>query len=122
MKQQQKSLDMGTKLLDYVKVYDKLVPDDFCQSILETFGESDHQYIDREQRPSFTQLELHPCHIRLWATPLQISVLIHIVFSLFFLRIRVYFNFSNFTTCHGFIAFYWCYFIIFLSFVKSLFL
>jgi len=58
MKQQQKSLDMATKLLDYVKVYDKLVPDDFCQSILETFGESDHQYIDREQRPSFTQLNL----------------------------------------------------------------
>ena len=58
MKQQQKSLDMGTKLLDYVKVYDKLVPDDFCQSILETFGKSDHQYIDREQRPTFTQLNL----------------------------------------------------------------
>ena len=58
MKQQQESLDMATKLLDYVKTYDGLVPDDFCQSILEAFGKSDNVYIDREQRPTFTHLNL----------------------------------------------------------------
>ena len=56
MKQQQKSLDMATKLLDYVKVYDKLVPDDFVRAYLRRLEKSDHQYIDREQRPTFTEL------------------------------------------------------------------
>ena len=58
MKQQQKSLDMATKLEEYVRTYDAMVPDDFCQGILEAFGKSDLQYIDREFRPTFTQLNL----------------------------------------------------------------
>ena len=58
MRQQQKSLDMATNLVDYVKTYDAMVPDDFCQGILEAYGKSDLQYIDREFRPTFTQLNL----------------------------------------------------------------
>jgi len=58
MKQQRKNLDMATNLVDYVKTYDAMVPDDFCQGILEAYGKSDLQYIDREFRPTFTQLNL----------------------------------------------------------------
>ena len=47
---------MATNLVDYVKTYDAMVPDDFCQGILEAYGKSDLQYIDREFRPTFTQL------------------------------------------------------------------
>ena len=49
---------MATKLEEYVRTYDAMVPDDFCQGILESFGKSDLQYIDREFRPTFTQLNL----------------------------------------------------------------
>ena len=56
MKQQQKSLDMATKLEEYVRTYDAMVPDDFCQGILEAYGKSDLQYIDRAV--SYTHLTL----------------------------------------------------------------
>ena len=58
MKQQQKSLGMATNLKDYVRTYDQLVDADLCQRILEAFGKSNGEYIDREQRPSFTELNL----------------------------------------------------------------
>lgn len=49
---------MVTKLLDYVKCYDSLVTQEFCRTVIETFHESDSVYIDREQRPSFTELNI----------------------------------------------------------------
>ena len=58
MKQQQKSFAMATKLTDYVRTYDNLVDADLCQRILEAFGKSNSEYIDREQRPSFAELNL----------------------------------------------------------------
>ena len=58
MKQQRKSLGMATNLKDYVRTYDQLVDADLCQRILEAFGKSNGEYIDREQRPSFTELNL----------------------------------------------------------------
>tara|TARA_B100001057_G_scaffold475574_1_gene542481 strand:- start:3696 stop:4262 length:567 start_codon:yes stop_codon:yes gene_type:complete len=49
---------MATNLQDYVRSYDNLVDSDLCKRILEAFGKSNSEYIDREQRPSFTELNL----------------------------------------------------------------
>jgi len=49
---------MATKLRDYIRIYDGLVTEDFCQKIITTFHESDSEYIDREQRPSFTEMNV----------------------------------------------------------------
>jgi hypothetical protein len=49
---------MATKLLDYVKTYNGLVTPEFCQKVIKTFEKSDGEYIDREQRPSFTELNI----------------------------------------------------------------
>ena len=49
---------MATKLVDYVKTYNGLVTPEFCKTVIRTFEKSDSQYIDREQRPSFTELNI----------------------------------------------------------------
>jgi len=49
---------MATKLTDYIKCYDGLVTAEFCRDVIKTFDESDSVYIDREQRPSFTELNI----------------------------------------------------------------
>ena len=60
MSLQQWSLDMATKLTDYIKVYDGAVPRDKCTKIMRAFDKDfEHQeYIDQEKRPSFTQLNV----------------------------------------------------------------
>lgn len=54
---------MATRLLDYVRTYDGLVSDDFCQKVITTFHESNSEYIDREQRPSFTELNISKLYL-----------------------------------------------------------
>jgi len=49
---------MGTKLVDYIKTYNGLVTETFCRNVIETFHESNGEYIDREHRPSFTELNI----------------------------------------------------------------
>jgi len=49
---------MATELKDYIKIYDSLVADDFCDSIREAFDQSKSEYLDREQRPSFHELNI----------------------------------------------------------------
>ena len=49
---------VGESLLDYVKQYSGLVSEDFCRDIIKKFHESDSEYIDREQRPSFSELNI----------------------------------------------------------------
>lgn len=49
---------MATKLSDYIKTYDNAIDSDVCESIIESFSLSDSEYIDREQRPAFTHLNI----------------------------------------------------------------
>tara|TARA_Y100000004_G_C8770960_1_gene350691 strand:+ start:89 stop:655 length:567 start_codon:yes stop_codon:yes gene_type:complete len=49
---------MVTKLTDYIKVYDSLVTDEFCTSVRDAFHKSKPEYLDREQRPSFHELNI----------------------------------------------------------------
>ena len=49
---------MATKLVDYIRQYDALVTDDFCKEVIDAFKKSKGSYIDREQRPSFTELNI----------------------------------------------------------------
>ena len=49
---------MVDKLTDYIKCYDGLVDEDFCTEIREAFDSTDHEYLDREQRPSFHELNI----------------------------------------------------------------
>ena len=49
---------MATELIDYVKVYDSMVDDDVCEKIIENFHKSEYSYTDREQRPSFSELNI----------------------------------------------------------------
>ena len=49
---------MVTELKDYIKCYDGLVQDSFCKSIVKLFDETDHSYVDRQQRPSFHELNI----------------------------------------------------------------
>tara|TARA_B100001996_G_scaffold226959_1_gene174832 strand:+ start:283 stop:849 length:567 start_codon:yes stop_codon:yes gene_type:complete len=49
---------MVTELKDYIKCYDGLVEDSFCKSIVKLFDETDHDYVDRQQRPSFHELNI----------------------------------------------------------------
>ena len=49
---------MATELKDYIKVYDALFSDEFCDSVIEAFGQSDRTVIDREKRPSFTEMNI----------------------------------------------------------------
>ena len=54
---------MATELTDYVRVYDDVVSKDVCQSILTAFQFSDSEYIDREQRPSFKEINISQKYI-----------------------------------------------------------
>ena len=49
---------VGENLLDYVRTYTGLVDESFCEAVINTFHESNSEYIDREQRPSFTELNI----------------------------------------------------------------
>ena len=54
---------MATELTDYVRVYDDVVSKDVCQSILTAIQFSDSEYIDREQRPSFKEINISQKYI-----------------------------------------------------------
>jgi hypothetical protein len=58
MKQQQRSFVMGTELKDFIRVYDGVVEEGFCKTVIESFNSSDFEYFDREQRPSFSELNI----------------------------------------------------------------
>lgn len=51
---------MVAKLEDYIKVYDGAVDSPFCKNIIRTFDSdlSNQTIIDREKRPSFTELNI----------------------------------------------------------------
>ena len=51
---------MVTNLTDYIKCYDDMFEEDFCKSVIQTFTESyrDVTRIDREQRPTFNELNI----------------------------------------------------------------
>ena len=49
---------MATNLVDYIRVYDGVVDEGFCKEVIATFNESDFEYLDREQRPSFSELNI----------------------------------------------------------------
>ena len=55
----------GDKLVDYIRVYDDVVDEDFCQRAIELFesDESIHQRIDQEQRPTFTEVNISQQYI-----------------------------------------------------------
>ena len=49
---------MVTRLSDYIKTYDDKLDKSFCETIINTFHESDSIYVDREQRPTFRELNI----------------------------------------------------------------
>jgi len=49
---------MAINLEDYVKVYDNILSESVCESILSCLNRSNTEYIDRGQRPSFTNLNI----------------------------------------------------------------
>lgn len=59
MNVQVRSLNMVAELKDYVRTYDGLVDETFCRAVIEAYGKSDSAtYLDREQRPSFYELNI----------------------------------------------------------------
>ena len=52
------SIGKGTELKDYIKVYDEMFTKTFCDSIIEAYTNSEKTVIDREQRPSFTEVNI----------------------------------------------------------------
>ena len=46
------------ELESYVRTYDNVLAPDVCKSIIEAFSKSNSEYIDREQRPAFTHLNI----------------------------------------------------------------
>ena len=51
---------MVTELKDYIKVYDGVVEEQFCKSIIRTFDLDieNQEYLDEDRRPAFTQLNI----------------------------------------------------------------
>ncbi len=49
---------MVAELKDYIKVYDGMVEDKLCQDIIDSFELSEYEFFDREQRPSFNELNI----------------------------------------------------------------
>ncbi len=58
-----RNLAMVTKLTDYIKTYDDLLDGDFCETVIKTFHKSNSVYIDREQRPTFRELNISERYI-----------------------------------------------------------
>ena len=56
----------GDKLTDYIRTYDNVVDDDFCSNAIEQFeqDESIQEKIDREQRPTFTEVNISKQYIQ----------------------------------------------------------
>ena len=49
---------MVTNLTDYIKLYDDMFDEKFCQTAIKTFNESEITRIDREQRPTFNEFNI----------------------------------------------------------------
>lgn len=51
---------MATNLKDYIQCYDGVISESFCKNVIETFNTDveNHERIDRERRPSFTELNI----------------------------------------------------------------
>ncbi|WLW36781.1 2-oxoglutarate/Fe(II)-dependent oxygenase [Synechococcus phage S-8S29] len=65
---------MATRLNEYIKTYDGMVDDDFCLDVIKAFHESDSVYTDREQRPTFRELNISQRYLSkdpLWQIPQQ---------------------------------------------------
>jgi|TARA_Y200000002_G_scaffold368021_1_gene360636 hypothetical protein len=49
---------MATDLKDYIKVYDEMFTKAFCDSVIEGYNNAKKTVVDREQRPSFTEVNI----------------------------------------------------------------
>ena len=49
---------MATKLEDYIKCYDNMINDSLCNEIIEAYKQSGTTYVNREQRPTFHELNI----------------------------------------------------------------
>ena len=70
-----RSFDMVTKLTDYIKCYDNLINDDLCQEIIDAYKQSGTTYINREQRPTFHELNIskkYKAEDPLWMKPQKV--------------------------------------------------
>ncbi len=70
-----RSFDMVTKLTDYIKCYDNLINDELCQEIIDAYKQSGTTYINREQRPTFHELNIskkYKAEDPLWIKPQKI--------------------------------------------------
>ena len=57
---------MGVELKDYICYYDGVVSTDFCSHVVKAFelDTHNHDIVDREKRPSFTQLNVSAQYIK----------------------------------------------------------
>ena len=49
---------MATELKDYIKVYDEMFEKTFCDSVIDAYNNTEKTVVDREQRPSFTEVNI----------------------------------------------------------------
>ena len=49
---------MATDLKDYIKIYDNVLDQSVCETFIKSFSLSNGEYVDREQRPCFTHLNI----------------------------------------------------------------
>jgi hypothetical protein len=51
---------MATELKDYIRCYDGVISDQFCENVIQTFDldVENQERIDRDKRPSFTELNI----------------------------------------------------------------
>ena len=56
----------GDKLVDYIRVYDDVVDEAFCQRAIDLFesDETIQEHIDQEQRPTFTEVNISQQYIK----------------------------------------------------------
>ncbi|QIN97288.1 2OG-Fe(II) oxygenase superfamily protein [Synechococcus phage S-H25] len=64
---------MVTKLTDYVKVFDGMLDEGFCKTVIQNFSTSNFTYLDREQRPSFSELNISQLYLEQDATWMSIQ-------------------------------------------------
>tara|TARA_B100000287_G_scaffold370516_1_gene368025 strand:+ start:337 stop:903 length:567 start_codon:yes stop_codon:yes gene_type:complete len=49
---------MATELKHYIKVYDDMFDASFCDAVIDSYSKSSPTVIDREQRPSFSEVNI----------------------------------------------------------------
>ena len=63
---------MATNLKEYIRLYDNAFDADFCKKIIDSFDKSESVYFDRENRPSFHELNISQRFLKkdsLWDIP-----------------------------------------------------